>query len=143
MPGDLRQVISFVQALLEDAERLDRMSPLEHLYWARSMPKCADPQAPEHLRAALNSVLSLTRQEMNARREAARQHWLERKRVLDPMWEYQFRLLPEHVRSILGPKKNLLLLAELLTAAGSPDCAVAPRCRRPTPLRFRMPPSAA
>jgi len=121
LPADLRQVVNFVQALLADVERLDKMSPVEHLYWARTLPVCSDPEAPEHLRLALARILQLSPVELQESREAAKRHWSERKRVLDPEWEQLYGKLPQHVQSVLGPKKNLLLLAELLAAAHSPD----------------------
>jgi len=121
MPADLQQVRAVVEALLQDAVRLDRMSAMEHLQWARALPFCADPQAPEYLRAALARILAMSAEELHDRRAAAKEHWTERKRVLDPAWEVQYRCLPDHIRSVLGPKKNLLLLKELLVAAGSPD----------------------
>jgi len=120
-PADLQQVVAFVQRLLQDSERLDRMSPIEHLRWARLLPKCSDPQAPEHLKLALARVLQLPAQEAQESRDAAIRHWEERKQVLDPEWAHLYRSLPEHVRSVLGPKKNLLILAELLAAAHHPD----------------------
>ena len=54
--------------------------------------------------------------------EAYRQKTLasgfERKRVLDPAWQHLWTLLPSHVRAVLGPKRNLLLLREMLVSAG-------------------------
>ena len=41
--------------------------------------------------------------------------------MLDPEWAAVFRQLPGHVQTVLGPKKNLLLLREMLIASGSPD----------------------
>ena len=45
----------------------------------------------------------------------------ERKRVLDPAWQHLWELLPSHVREVLGPKRNLLLLREMLVSAGYAD----------------------
>ena len=41
--------------------------------------------------------------------------------MLDTIWACAREALPPHVRSVLGPKKNLLLLHELLDAARCPD----------------------
>ena len=54
-------------------------------------------------------------------RAAAKQAWSSRKRVLDPLWDEKWQALPCHVRAVLGPKKNLLLLEEMLAAAECPD----------------------
>ena len=51
----------------------------------------------------------------------AKAFWVERKRMLDLEWAASFRRLPKHVQSVLGPKKNLLLLREMLLASESPD----------------------
>jgi len=139
IPGDLQQVVAFVQALLEDSERLDRMSPVEHLRWARTLPGSSEPQAPEHLKLAMARILQLSPVEAQESRAAAVRHWEERKRVLDPEWERLFWSLPEHLRSVLGPKKNLLLLAELLAAAHHPDSRLIEHLLQGFPLVGRFP----
>ena len=92
-------------------------------------------------------VTSLSPAQLQSCRQRARQHWSERKRVLDPVWERQLKALPWHVRSVLGPKKNLLLLAELLAVTSSQDGGVpiilAQLCRRhhksaPSMLQIQM-----
>ena len=51
-------------------------------------------------------------------------HWASRKEALAEEWESVRRKLPEHVQSVLGPRKNILLLREMLEAAGSPDVSL-------------------
>ena len=73
------------------------------------------------LRRAAEAVLALDEDELKQRREKERKHWVERKAVLGPIWDKGFQRLPWHVQRVLGRGKNLLLLAEMLQAAGSPD----------------------
>ena len=73
------------------------------------------------------------------KRVAAVQHWSERKRMLDPAWRTTWASLPPHVQSVLGPKKNLLLLAEMLDRAGSPDTLLVPHLTFGFPLIGQLP----
>ena len=56
IPADLAAVRSVVETLLADVESLARMSPLEHLAWAKALPECSEPEAPLALRAAMARV---------------------------------------------------------------------------------------
>ena len=69
----------------------------------------------------MQRVLQLSPQELETARAKAKAYWEARKRVLDPAWAELWKQLPPHVRSVLGPKKNLLLLCELVVFAESPD----------------------
>ena len=50
-----------------------------------------------------------------------------RKRVTSEHWRRICASLPGHVQRVLGPEKNILLLSEMLRAAGSPDVDL-PHC---------------
>ena len=98
------------------------MDPMEHLAWAQSLPDFSEAQClPPFLQSATESVANMSPEELNWFRFAAKVHWRERKRVLDQAWPKMLATLPEHIRSVLGPKKNLLLFSEMAAAAGSPD----------------------
>ena len=101
---------------------MDALNPLEHLEWALSIPPAEDFQSlPVNLEAWLDRELALDGLSLAKARFESLQHWRDRKRVLDPLWARELALLPEHVQSVLGPKKNLLLLAEMLQAIQWPD----------------------
>ena len=132
-------------AFLADTETASRMSPLEHLEWVRrSLPLISDRcQAPDILEDALKVNSEFTPKEISNLRAEARQHWLERKRVLDPTWRNMFTALPEHVRSVLGPEKNLLLLGEMLQRAGSRDHSLIEHLSQGFPMIGRLPRSGS
>ena len=120
--ADLQAVRAAVVALLDDKSRISSMSPLEHWQWATHLPACCDvPEVPALLRTAMDRSLALPADALQKCRQNAKLQWTERKRVLDPIWEIQWRRLPPHIRTVLGPKKNLLLFAEMLAAAQCPD----------------------
>ena len=64
---------------------------------------------------------------------------VERKRVLDLEWTSVFPNLPEHVQSVLGPKKNLLLFREMLEASESPDITLYDNLASGFPLVGKLP----
>ena len=98
------------------------MTPLEHLAWAESLPPCLDTvDLPVLLEDAVDQAGKLDTVTLARCRLEAKAYWLERKRVLDQEWTTMLGTLPSHVQSVLGPKKNLLLLQEMLLASGSPD----------------------
>ena len=49
-------------------------------------------------------------------------------------WHTMFAGLPAHVQQVLGPEKNLLLLAEMLQAAGSEDTELVSHLSHGFPL---------
>ena len=65
--------------------------------------------------------------------------WLERKKVLDPVWLHLRESLPSHVRDVLGPRKNLLLLREILASAGFEDSALVDDLAKGFPLTGELP----
>ena len=76
----------------------------------------------------------LTHRSLLRARAAAVEFWVSRSRVLRAAWAQEFRRLPPHVKSVLGPQRNLLLLGELLCAAGSPGSSL------PADLALGFPP---
>ena len=98
------------------------MSPLDHLEWAGCLPPCGDSvDLPLLLQEAVDQYADRGHAGVADKRSEAKAFWMERKCVLDSQWAERFRTLPEHVQSVLGPKKNLLLLQEMLDACESPD----------------------
>ena len=101
------------------------MTPLEHLAWAESLPPCLDTvDLPVLLEKAVVCTANLGGADLRKQRLEAKAFWAARKLVLDQEWAVTFRTLPDHVQSVLGPKKNLLLLQEMLQASGSPDSSL-------------------
>ena len=120
--SDIQRVRACVGAFLEDKERIASMTPLDHLAWAEGLPPCLDTvDLPVLLEDAAVQAGKLSCAALGRHRLEAKAFWMERKRVLDPEWATRFRRLPGHVQSVLGPKKNLLLLREMLLASESPD----------------------
>ena len=118
---DFDAVRAEVESLLADLERMAAMSPLDHLEWALMLPTCAGLSRPPGLLGhAVHTSDQMEAAKLDAFRHRALDSWLERKRVLDPPWHSIWLALPPHVRAVLGPKKNILLLRELLCAAGYP-----------------------
>ena len=110
---------------------VDSLSPLDHLEWALTLPPGEDSLAvSSSLAAWLDKELSLDASSLAQIRFDSLQHWRDRKRMLDPLWARELALLPEHVQSVLGPKKNLLLLAEMLQAIEWPDQALVEDLKR-------------
>ena len=118
---DFEAVQGEVRSLLLDVERLSSMSPFDHLRWSEQLPTCAGfARPPKHLETATLCSEKMPTQELHDFRLAAKRHWAERKRMLDLVWPDIAAGLPAHVRQVIGPKKNLLVLAELLDAAAAP-----------------------
>ena len=63
--------------------------------------------------------------------------------MLDPVWAQKFASLPAHVQSVLGPKKNLLVLAEMLEAISWPDVRLIADLQNGFPLLGEIPRSGA
>ena len=59
--------------------------------------------------------------------------------MLDPAWRHLWGLLPSHVREVLGPKKGLLLLREMLVSAGYADESLVDDLARGFPLFGELP----
>ena len=119
---DFDAVREVVEALLADSVMLARMSPLAHLKWALSLPLCMGlSRPPELLARAAHRSSALGSRALQDHRRKTLDAWLERKRVLDPMWRHLWESLPPHVRDVLGPKKNLQLLRDILVSAGHHD----------------------
>ena len=120
--SDILRARECMDAFLKDIEGRASMTPVEHLAWVTELPPCLDTvDLPVLLQDAVDFAAGMPDSELSKRRLEARAFWIERKRVLDSEWINMFRTLPEHVRSVLGPKKNLLLFREMLVASGSPD----------------------
>ena len=117
--------------------------PLSHLDWALRLPRCTGAlETPEAYRSAINwhcadpsAVLSFRTRQLA--------FWRHRQRVTAPAWLAQYAGLPAHVRSILGPEKNLVLLAEMLEAARSPDLELPADLADGFPLVGEIPRSGA
>ena len=119
---------------------MDALNPLEHLEWALSLPPAEEFQSlPVCLEAWLDTELALDAPSLAKVRFESLQRWRERKRVLDPLWARELALLPEHVQSVLGPKKNLLLLAEMLQAIQWPDQRLVDDLKQGFPLTGAIP----
>ena len=116
------------------------MLPLDHLEWAAGLPPCGDSvDLPLLLQEAVDKTAVLGYAGVASMRSEAKAFWLERKRVLDSEWAERFRTLPEHVQSVLGPKKNLLLLQEMLHACESPDVNLFHNLVQGFPLVGKLP----
>ena len=105
--------------------RLRFSTSLDHLAWAIALPPCVGlRKPPDFISNAVLRAHQLGPSRLQAHRAAALAYWLERKRVLDPIWSVVRLALPNHVQAVLGPKKNLLLLKEMLTAAQFTDLSI-------------------
>ena len=133
--SDIRRVREIVNSLLQDKWLMGRMSQLDHLSWAEGLPSCGEEiDLPVLIEEALDECSGLDERQVLARRLEAKTFWMERKRVLDLEWAAVFRRLPAHVQSVLGPKKNLLLLREMLAASESPDVTLVENLMEGFPL---------
>ena len=138
---DLQELQAEVNSLLQDVHRLANMSPVSHFKWALALPPCLGVfRVPA---SAQSSVLheSGDRSSLHSFRASALAFWRERKRVTDFEWQREFRTLPAHVQAVLGPDKNLLLLAEMLEASNSPDAQLVDSLRGGFKLVGEIPPS--
>ena len=98
------------------------MTPLDHLEWALALPVCRGiSRPPEMLRRAVHRGRAFGHRGLEASRQKTLASWFEWKRMLDPAWQHLWTLLPSHVRAVLGPKRNLLVLREMLVSAGYAD----------------------
>ena len=101
------------------------MTAWGHLEWALSLPAAEEPDAmPAILSEALQRAESCTDSQLQAHRASRLQHWAERKRVTGPAWQQAFSQLPAHCKCVLGPEKNLFLLAEMLESVEWPDTSL-------------------
>ena len=132
-----------VNSFLQDPAA-SALGPLDHLEWALKLPACDGlPAVPEPIAAPLSRALNLDGHALAQARASSLAHWRERKRVLDPLWAHRFGSLPAHVQSVLGPKKNLLVLSEMLEAIAWPDARLVADLRNGFPLLGEIPRSGA
>ena len=111
-----------VEALLTDTARMAVMDPFDHLEWALALPLCMGlSRPPELLGRAAHRCSALGPRALHAHRRKTLDGWLERKRVLDPIWSHVRESLPSHVSEMFSPNKNILLLREILVSARFPD----------------------
>ena len=117
-PVGLSAIRAAVDALLSDARGIAAMTPLQHLAWARTLP-LATPvlPLPAVLADAVDMDSHLGPAGLAAHRRDAIAFWEKRGRVTGLWWAAMFRRLPEHVQSVLGPGKDLLLFKARLRAA--------------------------
>ena len=94
---------------------------------------------PEMMRRAVHRGRAFGHRGLEAYRQKTLASWFERKRVLDPAWQHLWEQLPSHVRQVLGPKRNLLLLREMLVAAGYADETLVADLAQGFPLIGRLP----
>ena len=142
LPGCAR-VRDCVHKFLRDPA-LSGMCPLDHLDWALDLPSCdGSLVVPEAIAAPLEVALGLSGPALAQARADGLRHWRERKRMLDPVWAHKFASLPAHVQSVLGPKKNLLVLAEMLEAISWPDVRLIADLQNGFPLLGEIPRSGA
>ena len=138
--SDVDAVRSAVDALLADVEHVSMMTPLDHLDWALALPMCMGiSRPPEMLRRAVHRSRAFGHCNLEAYRQKTLASWFERKRVLDPAWQDLWEQLPSHVRQVLGPKRNLLLLREMIVAAGHADETLVADSAQGFPLIGRLP----
>ena len=105
--GPIRQA---VDALLADGAAVAAMTPLQHLGWARSLPVRDDDGAvPPDVIPSVRAVERESVEQLADNRLRALRYWQQRKRMTDAKWAERYRQLPDHVRSVLGAGKNLLL----------------------------------
>ena len=84
----------------------DAFRPLQKLPACNGVHK-----APPILGRATEDAAAMSAKELHEFRAAAKQHWTERKRVLDQIWPSVFAGLPDHIKSVIGPKKICLCWA--------------------------------
>ena len=110
-----KDLISLVDDLNADERRLQTMTPLDHLEWAKTLPSQNKKNAlhPE-TQKTLKILRTLKPETIMGQRAAALLYWQKRKRALDPEWEILFEKAPTSVKKTLGIKKNLLLLKEMM-----------------------------
>ena len=110
-----------VNSLLE-SEEIQTMLPVEHYEWAKTLPRSSEVRdVPDELQPAASRAVESTPEELHTFRNTALVRWCEKKLEWEQSWQETFKQLPEHVQSVLGPKKNLILFKEMLLSAGSPD----------------------
>ena len=115
-------MISLVEDLNADTERLKTMTPIDHQDWARSLPSiCKESSRGMETIITIRKLLHRSNEEVMGERAAAVLYWEQRKEKLDKQWHEIFPSLPWNVQSTLGQEKNILLLKEMMEEAGSPD----------------------
>ena len=114
------------------AERLSAMTPMDFLEWALTLPDCVGmSRLPPLMDKAAQRISSFDATDLDDFRRKTLAFWEERKRVLDPVWARVREALPSHVRAVLGPKKNILLLSDPpfhMLSASPPVPWVGRRC---------------
>ncbi len=115
--------------------RVASMCPLDHVEWARALPPSEEPaRLPAVLGAAACAARDWGPARLHEFREAALSFWRHRKRVTDPEWARELASLPPHSRQVLGGRRNLLLLEEMMAAAGVDDPELLAQLRQGFPL---------
>ena len=118
------------------------MSPWTHLEWAHSLPRVSGfSPLPPVLAHAVQRSSAMSVAELNALRAERLDYWRKRERVTSQAWQRERADLPSHVRQVLGPDKNLRLLAEIASAMEWPDSALVVDLARGFPLLGRLPSS--
>lgn len=121
---------------------LHRLDPWDHLEWASALPVCAEvPLLPHFLEKGCDRVTRLTPAELHSARKSALAYWSERKRVTEPCWQRAFAQLPAHCQGVLGPRKNLFLLSEMLESISWPDATLISNLMHGFPLVGLLPAS--
>ena len=137
--NDFTELRRHVQEFLADAARLERMSPWDHLAWAQDLPRFSEEIRLPTAQAAALHRHSADPEGLHEFRKTAYNHWQERKRVTEPVWQRLRGSLDPHVQRVLGPEKNLLLFTEMLRACGSPDVHLPHCLAHGFPLLGRLP----
>ena len=133
-------VRELIEAVTRDTNRVGRMEPMEFLEWACGLPITPEPIAlPSVLFECADEIRKLSKAQLHNRRRAALQHWQQRKAMTAAAWKVfsppvwtqmhqhkcvaqeRYEKLPWNIQSVLGPEKNLILLAEMLAAAKAVD----------------------
>ena len=111
------------------------MFPWAHLEWAHSLPRVSSflPLSPLLSRAVERST-AMSASDLCVFRAERLELWRERERVTSQAWAQELATLPCHVRSVLGPDKNIRLLAEIASAMEWPDAALAEDLQHGFPL---------
>ena len=93
------------------------MTPWDHLEWAQSLPRVSGfVPLPPVLARAVQRCTAMCADEVRAFRAERLEFWRERERVTGLAWAQERAKLPFHVREVLGPDKNIRLLAEIASA---------------------------
>ena len=66
-------------------------------------------------------------------------YWARRKEALEESWKIKYDTLAPHIKSVLGPNKNLLLFQEMLEAVDCPDSSLVCHLMMGFPLVGSLP----